>query len=810
MNHVRPHLEVKYRWSGSGEMVRLLAALLFIPALASGSFSPGPEQPCSKQFDSLLAAVGASSAQLSDLVVLAERKGIDCTYEYITLNTTNLFQTFVRFDYNNTEYLCEAYKNQYGPEGCAKGEALPCRELNKTLDVLKRAITDIKHLLNTPSLHRRPIPSHSMLGTVEKNGYLFRNGDPVFPGGYDHGSYKYYYGFPSEVVKQVIEVGQDSEEVVVSIASILPTEEVNNTEVTRVVKSFDRLYQYGLTSGLVIRCALPEWVITKYPDINRYMSSSCKYDIDHPMVRTLLQKALSPVVKELIGHPSLNSYRLGNEVYYRILGNQTVMSQYTVGKWHSWLLTKYKDISALNLAWNKTYKNFTEVFFPGKHNPKTGSIDPDEDMFGTAEWYDYCRFNADRVLDYYTWLISIIREIDQNAISHVKYVNEHLFSAILDQGLDRLALNKLTNWSGCDTRIETSPQVRLRTPSRNPGQYALDWLNTAIAYTWMRTTTPQKLVDDLEVHPITTSNYRNGSVPDNHMTAVPWIIHLHGLSLHLLWAWPRAANGSYLFDIVDSIPTLPQVVDEYARTLAYINALGPEVLALATAARPVCILWSITSSIQDKNYLLTQIDVFEALSFFGPQPSFIAEPDVDKMGVDAKCKVLVVPGQRYVTDTTVNAVHSFVEQGGHVVLVGNFSVFQYNEAGVKRPQSSLDWMHNLPQVPDQDPTKLLQHLAPHLIPAESELLVACLNSIDNTTAWGVLCRSTLMPNGMVVALVNVLTVPVSIILQVNGTAVTAAIDLYMYEHVDLKSPLVLQSLDVRIFELNTIGIGEAN
>ena len=67
-----------------------------------------------------------------------------------------------------------------------------------------------------------------------------------------------------------------------------------------------------------------------------------------------------------------------------------------------------------------------------------------------------------------------------------------------------------------------------------------------------------------------------------------------------------------------------------------------------------------------------------------------------------------------------------------------------------------------------------------------------------------------MPNGIVVALVNVLTVPVSIILQVNGTAVTAAIDLYMYEHVDLKSPLVLQSLDVRIFELNTIGIGEAN
>ena len=764
----------------------------------------GADSQCQQQqFNELFASALSAYSNLENLTQHAEGKGIECTYERITLNATNLFLNYSLYDFNVTDVLCKEYRDQYGPEGCAEGEALPCRELNKTMVILSRATADVEKLLKTPSLYRRrTVPPHQMLGTMEKGSYLYRDDKPVFPGGYDHGDYAFYYGFPSDVVPQVKTVGQDSEEVVAHIATLLPTPDgVNTSEVHKVVDSFDRLYQLGLTSGLVLGCKLPEWVVTKYPDITRYMLSSCKYDIDHPAIGILWQQGLTPLIGKLKSHPALNSFRLGNEVFFRILGNDTVISSYTTKKWHTWLQNKYGTISALNKAWKSSHSDFSQVFFPGKTNKNSGKIEVDSSFFGTAQWYDFCRFNADRVLDYYTWFTGLIQQLDPEARTHVKYVNEHLFQAIMDNGLDRYALNKLTNWSGCDTRIMPAPVDLIKTQFRNSGQYALDWLNTAISYTWMRSTAPHKLVVDLEVHPITISKYRNGSVPDNHMTAATWIIHLHGLSLHLLWAWPRLANGSYLFDVVDSLPTLPQAVDGYARSLAYVNALGPEVVALVNAPRPVCILWSVSSSMQDKAYLSAQIDTFEALSFFGPQPLFIAEPGVDEVGVNTSCQVLVVPGQRYVSDKTVTAVERYVDQGGKVVVVGNSSVFNYNEAGVLRPPSSLEWLKNLTYIADQDPTKLLRALEPHLQPATAERIVTCVSATEKEAAvWGVLCRAARTSDGVVTALVNVLTVPVSLRLcDGNGNTISKAVDMYMTESVDLTEPLVMQSLDVRIF-----------
>ena len=786
-------------------MVATKVSVLFLVILWYLKQFKAADSPCQQQqFNELLASVQSAYNDLEKLTQLAEGKGIECTYERITMNTTQLFLNFSSYDFNSTDVLCDAYRNWYGANGCALGEAVPCRELNQTLDILTRATADIKKLLSTPGPRRRPVPPHLMHGTVAKGSYLYRDGDltkPVFPGGYDHGNYAFYYGFPSDVVPQVKTVGQDSEEVVAHIATLLPTPDgVNGSEVQRIVDSFDQLYQFGVSSGLVLMCNLPDWVVQKYPDIAWYMQSSCKYNIDHPMIRTLWEQGLTALIGKLKSHPALHSFRLGNEVYFGIIGNKTAISTYTTEKWHTWLKNKYGDINSLNEAWKASYKNFSEVFFPNKKDKDSGSL------YGTAQWYDFCRFNADRVLDYYTWFIGLVRKLDPDTPCHVKYVNRDLFVATMASGLDRFALDKLTNWSGCDTRIMTAPTAMIDTPNRNSGQYALDWLTT-IGYTWMRSTAPDKLVIDMEIHPISTVRQRNGSTPDNHMTAATWIAHLQGLSLHLLWAWPRLANGSYRFDIVDTLPTLPQAVDSYARSLAYINALGPEVVALAsTAPRPVCMLWSVISSMQDKSYLNAQNDAFEALSFFGPQPWFIAEPDINEKGIDSSCKVLVVPGQRYVSDNTVLAVKKYVAQGGNIVVIGNSSVFNYNEAGVQRPSSALEWLKNLTYIADQDPTKLLRAMELHLQPAAAKRLVTCVSATTDSeetrtmeTAWGVICRAAKIDDGVVTALVNVLTVPVSLKLyDGSGESITNAVDMYMYESVDLSMPLVLQSLQVRI------------
>lgn len=799
-------------------MMATTASLLFLVVLLNLDQSRTHACcPCDQQqFKELQDSVQSSWLYLDKMVSVVESQlQTVCTYERITWNVSTLFQDFTSYDLSASDVLCRDYRKWYGDlHGCSLGEAVPCKELSKIVDLLNRAGEDINKLQN--GNNRRPVPSHLMNGTVAKGSYLYRNGDltkPVFPGGYNHGNYAFYYGFPSDVVSQVMTVGQDSEEVVAHIATLLPTPDgaVNVSEVQRIVDSFDRLYQFGLQSGLVLMCKLPDWVVQRYPEIAWYMQSSCKYNIDHPMIRTLWEEGLTALMGKLKSHPALHSIRLGNEVFFGIVGNQTPISNYTTEKWHTWLTDKYGDIHTLNAAWKSLYKNFSDVLFPTKKEKDSGLL------YGTARWYDFCRFNADRVIDYYTWFTGLVRKLDEDVPTHVKYVNKDLFNANMANGLDRFALNKLTNWSGCDTRIMTAPAAAINTPNRNPGQYALDWLTT-IGYTWMRSTSPDKLVVDMEIHPISTVKQRNGSVPDNHITAAIWIAHLQGLSLHLLWAWPRLADGSYLFDEVDTIPLLPQVVDNYARSLDYINALGPEVVALANdAPRPICMLWSVISSMQDhQSYLYAQVDAFEALTFFGPQLRFIAEPDIDEKGVDSSCTVLVVPGQRYVSDDTVTAVKKYIDQGGNVTVVGNSLVFNYNEAGVPRPSSALDWLKNLTYIPDQDPTQLLRAMEPHLQPAAPQRLVMCMQNVTNTTrddskerkirgtqametAWGVICRAAKTIDGMVVALVNVLTVPVSLSLcDGGGKSFTNALDMYMNDTIDLSAPLVLQSLDVRI------------
>ena len=793
--------------------MKLLIILLSVSIeLISGGGVPSTSLSCSlNEFNSLYEKVSADKDVLANLVRDVESRGHDCGYEYITLNVTELFMTFTLYDINNTEVLCRAYSQQYGKEGCDQGKALPCRELNKTIDILYKATNDLKKLTQDVSLYRRPVPSHAFRSVKQVGGYFYHSTDsqPLFSGGYDHGDYAFYYGFESNIAEQLVQIGQDSDEVDVHIATLIPTEEtVNKSEIDRVVSTFDRLYSLGLTSGLVLGCNLPEWVIDKYPEIRNYGSSSCKLNTDHPAVLLLWEKGLTPLIQALESHPALNSYRLGNEVFFNVMNNKTVISNYTTSKWHQWLIEEYTNISALNQIWKTEYTDFKQVFFPAKLNPKTNVLSPDKSLIGGPHWHDYCQFNAERILEYFTELINIIKKIHPLATTHIKYVNYHLFTYYYCNGVDRLALNNMTDWSGCDTRIVTAPISYIEAQFRNTGQYALDWLPATIAYTWMGTTIRDKPVIDLEVHPITTSKYRNGSIPDNHMSAVTWLIHLHGLALHMTWAWPREANGSYKFDIVDSYPTLPQAVDGYGKTLALLNALGPEVLALAKAPKPVCMLWSRDSSIQDMDYLNTQIYTFEALSFFGPQPQFIAEPLVDSPGNfnDAQCKVLVVPGQQYVSDHIVNTIHSYVnDYKGNVIFTGNSYAFQYTPIGFKRNSSELKWMQNLPHIPDQDPTKLLRALEPHLAPAMEDRLVKCVDRSTNLTLWGVICRGAEIQNtkSIVVSVVNVLTVPVYVTLYTKSKIVTKATSMYMFNEVDLKTPLRMEPLDVQILKIKS-------
>ena len=589
-----------------------------------------------------------------------------------------------------------------------------------------------------------------------------------------------------------------------SIATIFPTDnrQPNKSEIALLVSRLDLFKEHGLTAGLVLQCNLPNWTKAAYPQVAQYAGSNCAQNIDDPNLFSLWNSTLRAAYTPIKDHPALNSVRLGNEVWFSPFANKTVISAYTMEKWHSWLKTRYNgNITALNDLYKTHYSTFEQVPLPMR--VKEHKATPPLGFKGTPASLDLAEFNMDRGDNYLASLNSILKSINPDVITHIKFVDKKTFDSWPYGGTDRDRLDSVTDWVGADTRIMPYPVVAEKTPFRNTEQYALDWLAAGLGYTWMKTTNPGKLVVDLEVHAIRTSAATNDSIADKHMSAAFWTSHLHGLALHMIWSWSRDETGQPTDGLTGSLNTQPQVMDGYARTLDYINALGPEVRALSENSRPICVLWSRFAKIaSDSSAVFAMIDMFEALSFFDLSLAFVTGQQCVKSGVPESCKVLFVPASEFAANNVVTVLKTY-SQSGKMVFVGNTSadIFSKNERGVNRNKRDIDWLSKLPRVQDQRPESLRDELGKFLTEVLPERLVICEGTTTHESLWGVLCRSAVLEKKVVIALVNVLNKPVKAILKTAaGKTIVSATELYMNETLHLSSGLLLQPLDVVILE----------
>lgn len=764
------------------------------------------------EFASLTRAVSEAIVQLTNDMRQAEQQSpsLACDYENITLHVAELFLTYAEHDFKLSGRW--SVQGENGVE-VAEDKTLLCSELNRTLQRLAKARQELSRLVSNRSLHRRPIPSHRLLGCVERNGYFFTpGGRPVFAGGYDQGIWRWHYGFSTDAAfHQALALGQDSLEVAVSIASILPTADMqpNKSEIALLSSRLDFFQQAGVSAGLVLRCDLPDWALAAHPELALYAGSSCHQNIDEPHLASLWNLTLSAVYAPLSKHPALNSVRLGNEIWFSPYSNATVISQSTQEKWHAWLAHKYENIADLNKLYNTSFPSFDSIPIPMRVINNTAHP-PLKDFSGTPSGYDLARFNMDRVADHYSSIVAVLKAINPDVITHIKIVDSTTFSAWPYGGTDRYELNEKTQWVGCDTRIMPSPSVQEPTPNRRTGQYALDWLAAALGYTWMSTTSPGKVVVDLEIHAIRTVRVTNTSISDSHMSAAIWTAHLHGLGLHLIWSWTRDETGQPTDGLLGSLNTQPQVMDDYARALSYINALAPEVHAIATRPRPVCVLWvDAAKTGNDKYFMFSLIDAFEALSFAGPSPGFLTASQITEHGVPDSCKALVIPVTEFATDKTVSVLHELYKADNvSMLLVGraNISAFSKTEMGLPRASSEISWLSKLPLIADQSPQSMRDELMPHVQDAVSgQSLLRCVDAASHQLVWGVLCRSAAAPDQSqhaIVALINVLEKPVSIaMVTAAGDPVVSVCELYMNETLHVSDGLVMQPLQVYILSV---------
>ena len=220
---------------------------------------------------------------------------------------------------------------------------------------------------------------------------------------------------------------------------------------------------------------MPEWVLRKHRAIGVGSRHFTAYDIDHPATRKVWRELLAKAVPKFAGRKVRQSgYLLANEPHWFSATGQWdtgKVSDYTRAKLRIWLKEKHKTIAVLNALWGTEFASFAEVSI---------NVPIDTKLRGTPIWYDWCRFNMHRVMEWFSFLKAEIRRHDKDGKVHIKLIPSHFSHGLRSHGLDFEKLVQFQEIIGCDAKIINSP-TRV-TKDDWSDRHACDWRNLAMPY----------------------------------------------------------------------------------------------------------------------------------------------------------------------------------------------------------------------------------------------------------------------------------------------------------------------------------------
>ena len=198
-------------------------------------------------------------------------------------------------------------------------------------------------------------------------------------------------------------------------------------------------------------------------------------------------------------------------------------------------------------------------------------------------------------------------------------------------------------------------------PNRRYGSvpYIMDWLDASLAADFLKSLAPEKPFYDSEFH-VTRDDHpvTNAASAKAHLETALWLAHLHGMSANLAWYWSRNADGSVAGAewFRGSLLQQPWTLQGSAQGTLSLSRFVREVQFFAQEPRPVRLLYSEASAIQDVGYLDTLRDAYEALNFLGVFIGILTERQLGEHGVPAGTRLVIVPNARYAQDPTVAAL----------------------------------------------------------------------------------------------------------------------------------------------------------
>jgi beta-galactosidase len=305
--------------------------------------------------------------------------------------------------------------------------------------------------------------------------------------------------------------------------------------------------------------------------------------------------------------------------------------------WQRWLERKYTDVRKANAIWGSSSEGFSSVPMPR----------PEQAGSNRALWFDWATFNLGRFMDHLRWTAEQVRRWEPRKA--------------LTVGSPYHAFNP-SFWTGVDEEELTDSGVTGVVLEEN---YALDTLMPE----YLHALAGSQPVQDFEYHGVVHQILPSFLHGDAAISMWWWNNGKHWTPNEPINEWATSFPQSYTIPLSDLGKAMRDALD--------LRRLGREIAALGSAPRPVALLYSKTSMLQQLPqdsaetgtfpYLSSLRSIYNASQATGLYIGLTTEKKI-LSGDLARRKVLVLPAAEFLPRPVTDAILAWVEGGGTLIV----------------------------------------------------------------------------------------------------------------------------------------------
>ncbi len=634
-------------------------------------------------WNQLKSQVEAKRQALIAKISEAEAAGVNTDYAYVTQVTIERFQTYAQYDRDNPNKILDAVNAVWWSNKIPANYhiELPFDELDASIDIADEAIAELNAQINGTIVKKDPVDFSAQKVTL--NGEYYRQfGKPVFPSNFNFmprdEDVMQAFGRQGGAFYSTKDLQQDG---------TVATNRINNISNNIANQNADSV---GPISYFIGHTGSNSWQQANHPEALQYGRFFTQRDIDSPVVRswyTDLFESVLPQVTPSSGNTE-TMHLLHNEPSFSTREGGWLaangVSSFTRNKYRIWLREKYgESIANLNAVYGTSYFDFNNA-------AQSLTIPVPTALQGGPIWYDWCRFNMDRVNDWWTFLANgtTSNDIDNSPIT-VKVLGGQLKNPYRDNGLDMEFLVKLQDIPGQDFAMAPAELTDINIRPRDKewmAHYQLDWVEQSMGLDFTKTVAPGKPFYDSEWHGL-SARWQDFNMRPEYVRAGLWLAYTHGMSATTAWVWGRKNDGS--FESVNSIfisepTTQPRMMNAFGQTFKELNAHAESIVDLVPQTRDFYIYYVEDSAIQDPDYIHDLEAVYEALKVMNVRVGFTTPSEIGSL---ANSKTVIVPRTPYISDANLNALKS---HGGNIVVIEPSSSFAKTEHGDNRGAANVN------------------------------------------------------------------------------------------------------------------------